>query len=382
MLAAHPELNNTFNSTSQATGHQAKALAGALYAYAANIDNLAALGPMLELVCQKHASLHITPPQYATVGKYLLEAMQEILGDAFTPAIHGAWGAAYGQLADVMIEKEAALYEQDKEWDHWRSFFVSKIERESDEVTSFYLKPVDGKPTPSFVPGQYTSIRTHVPGIGYTQARQYSLSDLPSSQHYRISVKRESGPPTPGLVSNLLHQLDTPGKILELSRPRGGFFLTSTRDNSPIVLMAAGVGITPLISMFKCLASNMSRTKRQVHLIHATRTTTARAFSGSIGEIANAHSTMRATFFVESPKQGDHRGIDYTHVGRINLQHLRPQQDLFLNDTRTEYYICGPSLFMQSIENSLSVQGVSSHRIKMELFGSGGPVMEKSQAHL
>lgn len=94
LLEVHPELKNVFNNTHQATGHQAQALAGALYAYAANIDDLGKLSPAVELICHKHASLFIRPDQYDVVGKHLLETMSTVLGEAATPEILEAWGAA------------------------------------------------------------------------------------------------------------------------------------------------------------------------------------------------------------------------------------------------------------------------------------------------
>lgn len=98
MLAAHPELNNIFNVPNQRNGHQTRALAGALFAYAANIDNLGALGPAVELICNKHASLYIQPEQYQIIGKHLIEAMGEVLGDALTPEIKEAWESLTGSL--------------------------------------------------------------------------------------------------------------------------------------------------------------------------------------------------------------------------------------------------------------------------------------------
>ncbi|KAJ5203378.1 Globin [Penicillium cf. viridicatum] len=142
MLAAHPQLNSVFNKANQDTGHQAKVLAKALCTYSANIRNLEALGPMLELICQKH---------YDIVGKYLIRAMQEVLGANFTERFQDAWTAAYGQLAGIMVQKEASLYDQHDEWKGWRDFCVTEISRESDEISSFYLSPVGGKPLPSAV---------------------------------------------------------------------------------------------------------------------------------------------------------------------------------------------------------------------------------------
>lgn len=149
MLAAHPDLNDVFNVPNQLNGHQPRALAGALYAYAANIDNLGALGPAVELICNKHASLYIKPKDYKTVGKYLLEAMAEVLGEALTPDIHDAWAAAYWQLADLMIGRESQIYQKSQGWTDWRDFQISEKVHESDEISSFYLAPVDGKEAPA-----------------------------------------------------------------------------------------------------------------------------------------------------------------------------------------------------------------------------------------
>ncbi|KAH8696429.1 globin-like protein [Talaromyces proteolyticus] len=377
MLHAHPELKTVFNSTNQKTGHQAKALAAALYAYAANIENLDVLGPALELICQKHASLYITPEQYRIVGKFLLQAMQEVLGDVFTPQVQDAWGSAYWQLANLMITKESSLYEQNSDWKTWRDFRIARIEPESTEIKSFYLEPVDGKPLPKFTPGQYISIRLYVPRLNYTQDRQYSLSDKPNPRYYRISVKREdglspklSGPEdTSGYVSYLLHDMEV-GKVVQLSHPRGDFFLQNIDATHPVVLIAAGVGITPLLSMFVQIVENLVKVNRKVHLIHAARDTASRAFKDAIQKVGRGYPTVKTTFFIERPEDS-HLGC--TRIGRVDLQRLHAQNDLFLDNHETEYYICGPPPFMQSLRDSLLTLGVDKRRIKMELFGTGGP---------
>jgi nitric oxide dioxygenase len=382
MLSAHPELKTVFNTTSQRTGHQPKALSAALYAYAANIDNLEALYAAIELICNKHASLYIQPDHYKIVGQYLIEAMQQVLGNAFVPDIQDAWTAAYWQLAQIMIDREAELYKKSAEWVYWRDFRISEKRPESDEITSFYLQPIDGRPLPAYLPGQYISVQLHVPRLGYTQARQYSLSDRPNPLNYRITVKREKGldlksPGTeiyPGYVSNVLHNLKGPGDIVQVSHPHGDFFLSNPLAPSPVVLIAAGVGITPLISMLNFLAWNSSSVKRQIHLIYAARTTKALALKESIEKTASDNPNINTTFFIENPDLDDRTGIDYTYAGRLDLRRLHEQNDLFLNNLQTEYYICGPSLFMQITRDTLLKLGVGLERIKMELFGSDGPL--------
>ena len=158
MLSKIPDLNNIFNTTNQENGHQAQALADSVYGYAAYIHDLGILSPAIERICQKHASLYIRPEQYDIVGKYLLGAMKQVLGDALTDEIHTAWLAAYIQLASLMTKREAQLYESAEGWTDWRDFSISKKVKESEEITSFYLTPQDGKTLPSYLPGQYVSI--------------------------------------------------------------------------------------------------------------------------------------------------------------------------------------------------------------------------------
>jgi len=102
MLSDYPDLNNLFNQSNQANQHQAKALAGSLYAYATNIDDLGRVSPALEHISHKHASLYVRPEQYDIVGRYLLQAMGKVLGDAFTPTIQDAWAAAYWEVANLV----------------------------------------------------------------------------------------------------------------------------------------------------------------------------------------------------------------------------------------------------------------------------------------
>ncbi|CAI7617592.1 unnamed protein product [Penicillium glandicola] len=373
ILEAHPELNSV-------NGHQPRALAGALYAYASHIDDLGALSSAVELICNKHASLYIKAEHYNVVGKYLLEAMGEVLGAELTPEIHDAWGAAYWQLADIMIGREKQLYEQAEGWTDWRKFKIVNKVKESEEITSFYLAPVDGKSLPAFQPGQYISVQTYVPSLKHTQARQYSLSDQPKSDYYRISVKKELGldpadpgaAAHPGYISNVLHETFNTGDTLEVSHPYGDFFLspTDSQTENPIVLIAAGVGLTPLTSMLNTLTSK-SPAARKLHFIHGARSAGARAFQEQISQLPKQSPSIRTTFFTSHPSEGEKEGVDYDHVGRVDLTKLK-DQDLFLDDAKTEYYICGPAGFMTNTESVLKGKGVSADRIKMELFGTGG----------
>ncbi|OKL62206.1 hypothetical protein UA08_02451 [Talaromyces atroroseus] len=380
MLHENPELNNYFNTTNQLNGHQQGALARALYAYAANIDNLAVLGPAVETITHKHASLHILPEHYKVVGTYLLAAMKEVLGDALTPDIHDAWAAAYWQLADLFIAKEDTLYKQSEGWTDWREFTIDKKFPESDQITSFYLKPVDGKPLPSFHPGQYISVRTNVPALKYLQARQYSLSDKPSPDYYRISVKKETGLDpkhpdakyNPGCISNILHDSKKEGDVIQVSHPHGDFFLVDAESTSPIVLIAAGVGLTPLTSMLNTVTSGSNADQRKIHFIHSARQAKSRAFKDHVLSLSKQHPSLQVTFFNTSPSAEEKEGEDFHHKGPIVIDSLAKNGQLFLDDATTQYYICGPAAFMTSMVKSLAEQGVAADRVHMELFGTGG----------
>lgn len=369
-----------FNQTNQLNGHQAAALAGSLYAYAAHIDDLGALSPALERISQKHVSLHVQPEQYDTVGTYLLRAMKNVLGDALTPDLHTAWAVAYQQLANLMINREAELFKEADDWRDWREFRIIQKIPESSEITSFYLAPLDGKPLPSYLPGQYVSIRTSVPDIHYLQARQYSLSDAPHSDYYRVTVKKEhaldiddpDAKAHPGYISNILHSEKNLGDMVEVSHPAGDFFLdTRQKDSSdaPIVLISAGVGLTPDLSILNTLIAKDS--KRRISWVHASRNSRVQAFRDHIKNTANTHGNVQSHVFIKEPRESDVEGNDYQFTGRMNLNRLNAVEDLFIHNPKAEYYICGPVGFMADMTRYLEKQGIEGGRIKTEFFGTG-----------
>ncbi|GIZ42684.1 hypothetical protein CKM354_000594300 [Cercospora kikuchii] len=388
MLSERPELNNVFNQTNQVNSHQAGALAASLYAYANHIDDLGVLSPAVEKICHKHASLYIQPEHYEIVGEGVLRAFATVLGDAFTPEIREAWGAAYWQLANIMIGREEQLYAESEGWTDWREFTIADKVKESDEITSFYLKPIDGQKLPTYQPGQYISVMTNVPQFGYLQSRQYSLSDAPNPDYYRISVKRESGlnphdPKAhhhPGWISNILHDSKQPGSTLKVSHPAGDFFYnTKTPSKAPIVLLSAGVGITPMISILNTLIAQQSSQKQEsqqpfpISFFHASRTTSSRAFYSHVKSLAAKHPNLRPTFYVKNLSSRDVVDQDYNHVGRMSIPKLAHTQrgDLFLEDEKTKYFVCGPEAFMEDVRKGLTELGVDDERIKMEVFGTG-----------
>lgn len=171
-----------FNMSHQKDGEQPKALALAVLAYARNIENLGALGGMVERIAEKHVGLNILPEHYPYVADALLGAIAQVLGDAATPEILEAWGKAYWFLAEILIGREEQIYEAHAAapggWVGWRPFTVRRKVRESDTITSFELVPVDNKPIMKHEAGQYLSFKLDVPEHG-SQRRNYSISSEP-----------------------------------------------------------------------------------------------------------------------------------------------------------------------------------------------------------
>ncbi|KIW95667.1 uncharacterized protein Z519_04252 [Cladophialophora bantiana CBS 173.52] len=371
MLGNHPELRNIFNSAHQSTGTQPAALASAVWAYAANIDNLGALTSAVSRIAHKHVSLGVTPEQYPIVGENLLASIKEVLGDAINQPILDAWAAAYQQLADIFIDVERDLYEKAEHspggWTGWRKFRVARKVPESDEIVSFYLEPVDGGPLPAFKPGQYISVRVFLPELGVYQPRQYSLSDTDDGKHFRISVKRDAGisPAPPGRVSNILHENLPEGAELDVSNPFGDFFLDVAGSNEPVVLISGGVGLTPMLSMLGTLVERAP--SRPVVFVHAVRNGKVHAMKDYLARIMAENPQVSRAIYYEETSDGDREGVDYDFVGRILLDDIKDKVLL----PGASYYLCGPIPFMRLHRKALEDLGVPPERIHTEVFGSG-----------
>ncbi|KAI2622269.1 globin-like protein [Xylaria nigripes] len=368
LFRGNPSLRNIFNEANQIDGAQATALANAVIAYATYIDDLSKLNSAVEHIAHKHASLNVQAEQYPIVGRFLLEAVATVLGPAYTPEIAEAWTAAYAILADIFINRERQLYVSFENWTGWRRFKIQKKLTESTEITSFYLVPEDGVALPQFLPGQFISLQLYIPELGITQPRQYSLSDAPTSQYYRISVKKEQGKDigVPGLISNMLHDEFHEGHVVELTHPTGDFFVRM-EDASPIVLISAGVGITPMISILNSAIA--SKSSRNISLIHGAHSSEARAFADTI-RCASEKPNVQAITFLSTWKGTEVQGIDYDFEGRMNLDQVGSER-LFADDSTTEYYICGPRQFMMDVQKYLHSHDVSQERIHLEVFGTG-----------
>lgn len=348
----YPQLLNLFNHVNQETGAQPEALAYSLYQAAVNIEHLENMLPMVKQIAHKHRSIGVQEEHYPIVGEYLLKAMQEKLNLEENDPVIEAWGAAYGIIADIFIETEREMYEAAS----WEGFLpmrlVDKV-KESEEITSFYFQKENGAPLPSFTPGQYISVKAAIPGEKYLHIRQYSLSDRPGQPYYRISVKREKGPE--GIVSNYLHDHLEPGDSIPMSAPAGDFMLKKTE--APLVLISGGVGLTPLLSMYKQVREKHK--ERPITFIQAVRNENVHGLREEIQQLQeDAH--IQHIICYEKPVQ-KHSG-DFQ--GRLTVGIL---EELLPKDA--EIYLCGPEVFMQAVYDQLRELRVPRSSIHYEFFG-------------
>ena len=363
LFTNHPELLNIFNHANQKQGKQQQALANAVYAAAKNIDQLEAILPVVKQVAHKHRSLGVQPEHYPIVGEYLLKAIKDVLKDDATEEILKAWEEAYGVIANVFIEVEEEMYQdaakQPGGWEQERVFVVDRKERESDVITSFYLKPLDGKPIASFKSGQYISLKVAIPGDQYTHIRQYSLSDVPGKPYYRISVKKEANTAKPdGIVSNYLHDHVGVNDQLTVTAPAGDFYLE--KSTAPIVLLSGGVGITPMLSMLKSSALQ----HRKTTFIHAALNGNVHAFHHEV--LSLEHPSLDYFVCYEAPTKTDADKKCYDKEGFITSDWLK---EILSLDAETQYYFCGPLPFMKAIKVALTNLGVEEKNMHFEFFG-------------
>ncbi|MBS9435999.1 NO-inducible flavohemoprotein [Photorhabdus noenieputensis] len=360
MFNHNPELKNIFNMSHQLNGDQREALFNAICAYAANIDNLEVLLPAVEKIAHKHASLNIQPEHYQIVGTHLLATLDEM----FQPGneILDAWGKAYGVLADVFINREEQIYHSgestDGGWRGLRPFRINRKEIKSDVICSFEFVPQDGGKVMDYKPGQYLSIYLADNSFDNREIRQYSLTTAPNGSSYRIAIKREPQ----GIVSNHMHDKMQEGDTVWLAAPRGDFFL-DIKPETPVTLISAGVGLTPMMSMLHHL--HQQNHNSQINWLHAAEHGGHHAFSNEVATMAQAMPNFASTIWYREPRDEDQQGIHYQHQGFMDLT--------VLNETlKTEgmhFYFCGPVPFMQYVAKQLLDMGIDKQFIHYECFG-------------
>lgn len=363
MFSLNPEVAPLFNPSNQAAGSQQKALAAAICAYAANIDNLEVLGGAVELIAQKHASLRILPEHYPIVGANLLGSIKEVLGVGATDEVITAWTEAYGFLADILIGREKQIYAaqaaEENGWNGLKSFRVARKTPESTVITSLYLEPADSRGLPFFKPGQYITVRIPHPQIGTTM-RNYSLSNAPGEPFFRISVKREPN----GFVSNFFHDQLKVGDLIEVGPPCGEFSFDPTEKHErPLMLVSAGVGITPTLSMLTCALQ--SQPDRAIFFLHGALNRQVHAFGKTVRELAEKHPNLKVHFRYSEATEEDRVDAIHHSEGFIDAELL----ESLVPDRDADYYFCGPKPFMIGIYHNLLKWGIPASQVHFEFFG-------------
>ncbi len=257
-------------------------------------------------------------------------------------------------------------------WEGFRAFRVTRKEFEdkSQSICSFQLEPVDGGALPTFKPGQFLTFQLIAPdpvsGEHKPVVRCYSLSDRPGLNHYRISIKRVPAPDDspnvpPGLVSNYFHDNVQEGDVLQARAPGGHFSLQT--GNAPVVLIAGGIGITPILSMLN--ASLQNGNSREIWLFYGVRNSADHFMKKHLQALAKEHPDFRLRICYSRALADDALGNDYWHDGHIDIALLR--QTLSLKPYR--FYVCGPRAMMESLIPALDEWGVSEQNIYYEAFG-------------
>jgi ferredoxin-NADP reductase/MOSC domain-containing protein YiiM len=243
-------------------------------------------------------------------------------------------------------------------WPGFKPMRVASIRKESDSVTSFSLVPINGEPLPPFEPGQFLVLRLQVDPGKAPVLRSYSLSDLPQPDHFRISVKSESQ----GIGSSFLCNRVREGDGLDVSAPRGSF--TLGRGENPVVLLSAGVGATPVMSMLHALAAE--RSQRQIWWIYGARNRANHPFAEESRSLLQQLAHGRSYVVYSRPAATDQLGVDFDaagHIDRALLERVGVSRN-------SDFYLCGPSTFLENMREGLGNWGMPAENVHTEVFGA------------
>ncbi|WP_031520331.1 MOSC and FAD-binding oxidoreductase domain-containing protein [Streptomyces sp. NRRL F-5123] len=284
------------------------------------------------------------------------------------PALSPGWQASMRTLRDQAGKAaggasgsaglNAAATAPPPAWPGFRPLVVTRIEDESRSVFSLHLAAVDGSELPKTLPGQFLTVKVRPAGDAPPLIRSYSLSGEPNAGTYRISVKVEPH----GAAGNELRAHIRVGDHLETAAPRGTFCLED--GDNPVILLSAGVGVTPVLAMLHALTRERSR--RKVWWLHGTRDGTEHAFAQECRELIEALPHAKSAVFYSRPAATDHRGVDYQQRGR-----LTPDRIAALGlPADADAYLCGPAGFMDAVTAALAASGLQASRVHTETFGA------------
>jgi ferredoxin-NADP reductase/MOSC domain-containing protein YiiM/ferredoxin len=242
-------------------------------------------------------------------------------------------------------------------WPGFRPLRVARIDRESADVVSFSFEQTDGLPLPAALPGQFLVLRLRTTPNRPLLLRNYSMSGKPGDSTYRVSVKRE----VKGAVSSYLHDHVQASDILDVSAPRGGFTLRS--GDTPVVLLSAGIGATPVLAMLHSLSSAASR--REVWWVYGARNRAEHPFAKESHGLLQTLANSRSHIVYSKPDPQDKLSVDYDSVGHVDA----PLLDRLGVTHDADFYLCGPPSFLRDLTTGLKTWGVDSTRIHLEMFG-------------
>ena len=283
---------------------------------------------------------------------------QQLLRALRIPALSPGWQASFRALLDGGSGNVGLVAASPPPaWPGFRRLAVTAITRESDGVASIQLADPAGEPVPAAQPGQYLTLRIPADGERKAVLRNYSLSSRPGDATYRVSVKREPE----GVASGWLHTRLRVGDELEIGAPRGTFILGQA--DTPVLLLSAGIGATPVLAMLQALAE--ARSERQIWWLHGARSSADHPFAAESRALLATLPNVRSVICYSRPGPDDVEGRDYDDAGRLSaavLAELEPPRD-------ADAYICGPAGFMEEISAALSAFGLAASRIHTEPFG-------------
>lgn len=354
MFNQHPELLDIFNETNQKLGRQQTALAMTVLAAAKHLDKLAVLLPQVTQISHKHRALQILPEHYPIVGHHLIGAIKEVLGEAANDDIIDAWTEAYDEIADVFIQLEKTMYEQEM-WEGFAPFKITEKVEAATDIAAFTVVPVNDDidlSKLSLTAGQYITVKTDPEDSDHLALRHYSLYSATSDKGIQFAVRRDNRNEHYGLVSNHLHDHLDVGDTILLSAPAGDFELNQDliqQNDIPLVLVSAGVGVTPILSMLE--AQVTANPKRPIVWVYACQNKEHHAFDSKVNELlAAADNVEKHIFYFESGQILDEAW----------LANLPKPADI---------YVCGSMMFMESIIDGLMALDHGVDSVHYEPFG-------------
>ena len=281
------------------------------------------------------------------------------------PALSKGWQSSFQAMLQQDLSSKTTMgnpglanEEQAPAWPGFRQMRVANISKESDSVTSFILAPIDEQLLPMFQAGQYVVLRLLVDPGKPLVFRSYSLSDLPTADHFRISVKSELN----GIGSSFLCNRAREGDLLDVSAPRGSFTLRPGQN--PVVLLSAGVGATPVMSMLHTLAAEKSQ--QEIWWIYGARNRVNHPFAEESRSLLKQLSRGRGYIVYSRPAAVDKVGADFDAPGHIDIALI----EKIGVSKGSDFYLCGPPSFLQSMRDGLGKWGVPAGNVHTEIFGS------------